>query len=294
MKNIAKNFFRRMCICLFLSAFVFIQIFTASAEEYLIQTVPSPQPGSIAGEWAVLALSRGSAEVPEGYYQGYLDRLEETLKACDGVLHPVKRTEYVRTALALAALGENPASFRGYDLITPLTDVQAVKLQGNNGPIWALIALDSGDYPGVEEARRALLAEILSAQNSDGGYPIAAGSDSNVDMTAMALTALAGHMEDTEVNACAERALEFLSGAEISSCESWAQLLLAYSSLGMQAEAAWALESMAGYAIDGGYRHDFDQQTADAMASEQAAYAIVAYERMTDGKNKLFDMRDVK
>lgn len=271
-----------------------ILAFGACAEEYLLKTVPAPQPGSIGGEWAVLALSRGDSEVPEGYFEGYLDHLEEFLEACDGILHPVKRTEYARTALALASLGEDPAAFRGYDLLSPLKDVQAVKLQGNNGPIWALIALDSGDYADVDEARAALLKEIISAQNGDGGYPIAAGSASNVDMTAMALTALAGHMEDTEVDACAERALEFLSGAEISSCESWAQLLLACSSLGMQAEAARALESMAGYAIDGGYRHDFDQQTADAMASEQAAYAIVAYERMMDGRNKLFDMRDAK
>lgn len=275
-------------------AFVSVLVFGACAEEYLLKMVPAPQPGSIGGEWAVLALARGEAEVPSGCFEGYLDRLEESLKACNGVLHPVKRTEYARTALALAALGEDPAAFRGFDLLSPLLDVQAVKLQGNNGPIWALIALDSGDYSGVDEARKALLAEVLAAQASDGGYPIASGSASNVDMTAMALTALSSHLSDAAAKTSVNRALEYLSSAEITSCESWAQLLLAYSSLGMQAEAAQALESMATYAIDGGYRHDFDQQSADAMASEQAAYAIVAYERMLDGRNKLFDMKDVK
>lgn len=274
--------------------FVAILAFGACAEEYLLKTVPAPQPGSIGGEWVVLALSRGDSEVPEGYFEGYLDHLEELLEACDGILHPVKRTEYARTALALASLGEDPAAFRGYDLLSPLKDVQAVKLQGNNGPIWALIALDSGDYAGVEEARAALLAEIISAQNGDGGYAIAAGGASDVDMTAMALTALSRHMSGAAAKGCAERALEYLAGAQLSSCESWAQLLLAYSTLGMRQEAAQAREGMEVYAIDGGYRHDFDQQTADGMASEQAAYAAVAYERMLDGRNALFDMRDVK
>lgn len=142
--------------------------------------------------------------------------------------------------------------------------------------------------------RAALLAEIISAQNGDGGYAIAAGGASDADMTAMALTALSRHMADAAAKGCAERALEYLAGAQLSSCESWAQLLLAYSALGMQQEAAQAREGMEAYAIDGGYRHDFDQQTADGMASEQAAYAAVAYERMLDGRNALFDMRDVK
>lgn len=284
------NALKSLLIWAFVSAFVF----GACAEEYLLKNVLSPQPGSIGGEWAVLALARGDADVPSDCFEGYLDRLEESLKVCNGVLHPVKRTEYARTVLALAALGEDPAAFRGFDLLSPLMDAQAVKLQGNNGPIWALIALDSGDYSDVEEARKALLAEVLAAQASDGGYPIAPGSASNVDMTAMALTALSSHITDAAAKACASRAFEYLSGAEITSCESWAQLLLAYSSLEMQAEAAQAMESMAAYAIDGGYRHDFEQQSADAMASEQAAYAIVAYERMLNGRNKLFDMRDVK
>ncbi len=290
MKKRIRNLAQNLVVLAFVSALVF----GVCAEEYLLKMVPSPQPGSIGGEWAVLALARGEAEVPSGCFEGYLDRLEESLKACNGVLHPVKRTEYARTALALAALGEDPASFRGFDLLSPLLDAQAVRLQGNNGPIWALIALDSGDYSGVDEARKALLAEVLAAQTSDGGYPIAPGGASNVDMTAMALTALSSHLSDAAAKTSVARALEYLSSAEITSCESWAQLLLAYSSLEMQAEAAQALESMAAYAIDGGYRHDFDQQSADAMASEQAAYAIVAYERMLDGRNKLFDMRDVK
>ena len=35
----------------------------------------------------------------------------------------------------------------GYDLTKPLGDYDRTIWQGLNGPIWALIALDSRDYP---------------------------------------------------------------------------------------------------------------------------------------------------
>ena len=229
--------------------------------------------------------------MPEGYYERYLDRVEETLEACGGVLHQIKRTEYSRVALALAALGENPADFRGYDLLAPLTEVDMVKIQGNNGPIWALIALNSNDYPGTEEAKAKLAEEILAQQNADGGFGIAPGQNSNIDMTAMALTALAGN---EAAAACIESALDFLAGAEFASSESCAQALVAYSALNMPLDAAAMREMLESYAIDGGYRHLMDENEINGMATEQAGYAIAAYERMLNGENALFDMRDAK
>lgn len=265
---------------------------SVSMAQTLLEMVPEPQMGSIGGEWAVIALARGGADVPDGYYDGYLDRLEDTLEACGGVLHPVKRTEYSRVALALAALGENPADFRGYDLITPLTEVDMVKIQGNNGPIWALIALDSNDYPGTEAAKAQLVSEIIAMPNADGGFGIAPGQGSNVDMTAMALTALAKHAD--EAVDCIEAALGFLASAEFASSESCAQALVAYSALNMSVEAAQMREELEGYAVGGGYRHLMDENEVNGMATEQVLYAIAAYERMLNGQNALFDMRDAK
>lgn len=261
--------------------------------EGLLSMVPEPHVGSVGGEWAIIALARGGHDVPEGYYEGYLDRVEETLEACGGVLHQIKRTEYSRVALALAALGENPADFRGYDLLTPLTETDMVKIQGNNGPIWALIALDSNDYPGTEDAKAKLIQEILVQQNVDGGFGIAPGQASNIDMTAMALTALAGNADADEA-ACIEAALNFLAAAEFDSSESCAQALVAYSALNMLKEAAEMRDALEEYAIDGGYRHLMDDNEINGMATEQAGYAIAAYERMLNGENALFDMRDAK
>lgn len=276
-----------------LTALVLLCSFTCMAE-MLVELVPEPQMGSVGGEWAIIALARGGHAVPDGYYEGYLDRLEKALEACGGVLHQIKRTEYSRVALALAALGENPADFRGYDLITPLIETDMVKIQGNNGPIWALITLDSGDYPGTDEAKAKLVVEILSQQNEDGGFGIAPGQASNIDMTAMALTALAKHTDADGAAACIDGALGFLAVAEFDSSESCAQALVAYSALKMPEEAGNMRNALEEYAIDGGYSHLMDEKQIDGMATEQAGYAIAAYERMLNGQNALFDMRDAK
>ena len=280
-------------ILLFIAVTVLMMTTVCSAEA-LLDMVPEPVMGNIGGDWAVIALARAGVETPDGYYEGYLDSVEQGLIDCEGMLHPVKYTEYSRTALALAALGENPADFRGFDLVKPLTDVNTVKIQGNNGPIWALIALDSGDYEGVDEARTQLIQVVLDAQNDDGGYALLYGDASGADLTAMALTALAAHTDIPEVSDAVQRGVECLVSMNLDSCESCAQTLLAYSSLGMKDEAAQVREMLEAYAVEGGYRHLPEDTEANGMSTEQACYAIAAYERMLNGQSNLFDMRDAK
>jgi hypothetical protein len=107
---------------------------------YLVGAVPAPQFGSAGGEWAVLGLARGGCAVPDGYYDAYYAGLEDDVKACGGVLHEKKYTEYSRVGLALTAIGRNPADVAGYDLLRPLADFDKVVWQGPNGAIWALLA----------------------------------------------------------------------------------------------------------------------------------------------------------
>ena len=68
------------------------------------------------------------------------------MKEHEGNLHDKKYTEYSRVIVALTAIGKNPADVAGYNLLTPLGDYEKTIWQGMNGPIWALIALDSGNY----------------------------------------------------------------------------------------------------------------------------------------------------
>ena len=121
----------------------------ADTAQYVCAAVPEPRVGSIGGEWAVLGLARSGYAVPEGYYQSYYDAVEAYVKARNGILHDKKYTEYARVILALTAIGRDARDVAGYDLTLPLGDYDKTVWQGINGPIWALIALDSGDRKSV-------------------------------------------------------------------------------------------------------------------------------------------------
>ncbi len=84
---------------------------------YVAKTVASPGFGSIGGDWVVLGLARGGADVKSGYFERYYERLESYVKSCEGVLHKRKYTEYSRVALAVTAIGKDARDVAGYDLL---------------------------------------------------------------------------------------------------------------------------------------------------------------------------------
>lgn len=203
------------------------------AAAYLASAVPSPQVASAGGEWAVLGLAR-CGRLSQSQRAAYLTTLEHTLAETQGVLSQRKYSEYARVVLALTALGEDAARTGDYDLTAPLLDGEMVEWQGINGPIFALLALDSGSYPGTE-ARERYLRDILQAQGADGGWSLA-GTRGDPDVTAQALQALAPYAAaDPEAARAIENGLACLEGlwAEGSfvTAESCAQALIAYAAL---------------------------------------------------------------
>lgn len=229
----------------------------ADTAQYVCAAVPEPQVGSIGGEWAVLGLARSGYAVPEGYYQSYYDAVEAYVKARNGILHDKKYTEYARVILALTAIGRDARDVAGYDLTLPLGDYDKTVWQGINGPIWALIALDSGDYPMPENpaaetqaTRQMYLDHILDRQRSDGGWSLAGedGAGSDPDVTATALQALAKYQDQPAVAAATQEALACLSGQQdgqggfaswsTSNSESVVQVLVALCELGLPLDDA--------------------------------------------------------
>ncbi len=280
----------------------------AGAQNYLKKQISKPAPGSVGGEWTVFALARSNAEVKSGYYDGYYEKLCDKLKAADGVLSTRKYTEYSRTLLALAALGKDVRDVCGYDLTLPLEETVKVASQGTNGAIFALLALDSQGY-GSREAREVYKNAILRAQNKDGGFALAEESNSDIDITAMALCALSPYRYEAEVAAAIERALEYISdsqeksggfesyGAENS--ESAAQVLCALATLGIDVNderfvkrGHSVLDALLSYhTSDGGFAHT--GSTSNIMATEQALYALAAYSRRQAGQSALYKLADV-
>lgn len=289
----------------------------AQTAAYLSASVPDPGVSSIGGEWAVIGLARNGS-LPADYAASYYSNLVRTLRDTDGVLHRVKYTEYSRVVLALSSLGFDPTDVVGYDVLLPLGDFDQVCWQGVNGPIWALIALDSRGYdaPTAPDGKRqttrdALIDAILESEISGGGWALS-GSVPDVDMTAMALTSLSPYRgARADAAAAIERGLSILSSlqgegggygdAGSATSESCAQVVVALASLGIDPasderfakESGSVLDALCSFAVPGGgFKHIADGEV-NGMATEQGFYALVAYERLLSGKTSLFDMSDV-
>lgn len=272
--------------------------------KYILKTTPNPCVGSIGGEWAVLGLARSGEEVPQEFYQRYYENVKSYVKECKGILHDKKYTEYSRVILALTAIGKNPADVAGYNLLIPLADYEKTMWQGINGPIWALIALDSGNYEipqntdaKIQATRKMYVDYILNAQKSDGGWSLLKESSvSDADVTAMAIQALSKYTEDEKVDKAVKKALSMLKNTAPSTSESLAQILTALCELGKKYDNAKLRENVTkdllSFYTDGGFSHT-DGSAVNQMSTEQAFYSLVALKRFLNGEPSLYTMRDV-
>lgn len=293
--------------------------------QYIYNTVKTPQVGSIGGEWAILGLARSEYKVPEKYYRDYYATVEAYVKERKGVLHDKKYTEYSRLTVALTAIGKDPRDVAGYNLLMPLGDFDKTIWQGINGPIWALIALDSGSYPmpqnpgAATQATRAMYVdEILSRQLSDGGFSLfggiagasAADEKSDPDITGMALQALAKYQDRDDVKKVTGEALECLSrlqnanggfaGWGAGNSESCVQVIVAITELGMPLDDPRFVKNgntlldnlMTFYRPGQGFLHTADGSGVNQMATEQGFYGLVAAQRAQEGQSSLYRMVD--
>ena len=247
----------------------------------LLEKNPEPIPGPLGGEWLVLGMCRLGYDLPEGWIDGYRQKLERYVTDCGGILHDRKYTEYSRVILTVTAMGGDARNVAGYDLTAPLEDYEQTIFQGVNGAIYALLALDSGNY-GSEAIRERYIAHILEKELPDGGWCMM-GDVPEADVTAMALQALAKYRDREDVGAAVERGLKVLEAAEYTTSEAVSQTIVALSELGMPADEKVKL--LLTYQTEAGdFRHVMDAD-ADALSTEQAFYALVSASLQTGGKS---------
>ena len=297
----------------------------ADTKKYIQNNVPAPVVASDRGEWAVLGLARAGVELSDAYIQAYYGKVVAYVQknmGADGVLvdpesHNPTVTDNERIILALTAIGKDPANVGGKNLLTALQDRNIMQVTDTsktdiNGLVFGLLALNSGNYT---QDSYWLVQAILTQQNEDGSWSASADTKpaSDVDMTAMALQALAPYYNeggDTTVNAAVDKALQWLSakykGTGYTSAESCAQVVVALSALQLNANSDssfvktvdGAPTSVLGdllryYLGEGqGFKHAASGKTADQKATEQALYAMAAYERYCRRTNALYDMTD--
>lgn len=297
----------------------------ADTKKYIQNNVPAPVVASDRGEWAVLGLARAGVALSDEYIQAYYGKVVAYVQknmGADGVLvdpesHNPTVTDNERIILALTAIGKDPANVGGKNLLAALQDRNIMQVTNTsdtdiNGLVFGLLALNSGNYT---QDSYWLVQAILTQQNENGSWSASADRKpvGDVDMTAMALQALAPYYNeggDTTVNAAVNKALQWLSAkyknTGYTSAESCAQVVVALSALQLNANSDssfvktvdGAPTSVLGdllryYLGEGqGFKHAASGNTADQKATEQALYAMAAYERYCRRTNALYDMTD--
>ena len=285
---------------------------------YLQAQIAEPGTGSVGGDWLIFGLARSGVKVPQKYFDAYYENVEAAVREKNGVLSDRKYTEYSRTVLALTAIGKNPADVAGFDLLKPLADFEQVTRQGLNGTIFALLALDSGNYEipenpdaAVQATRQMYVDELLARALPDGGWTLT-GGEPDVDITAMTLQALAKYRDQADVTAAVERGLAVLSSLQepdggyvswgSSNSESVAQVIVALTELGVPLSDerfvkndVTVADALLRFAQENGaFVHVRDGSGGDdEMATEQAFYALAAIHRAETGETTLYDMTDV-
>ncbi len=275
-------------------------------------------------EWDIINSARAGLaddDMKKGYIESVKAALDETK---DPMLSKTRSTVNSGVITALTAIGADPRDFYGYDLLTPLSDLEYIKQQGVNGPIYALTALDTHNYDipentvgTVQTTRDALIKAILDEQENDGGWTIDtwSGKDgSDADMTAMALQALAPYYNSSDsVKTAIDKALAFLSenqdknGMFVSygspDCESCAQVLTALCALDMNVyENDMFIKNERDpftallYFLnenDNKFSHLTDGES-NALSTTQGYTAVIALYRHDSNMNTFFDMTDTK
>lgn len=311
-------------------AFAEGETLTATVDKTLKETLAqetaqltNPEFGS---EWVILGLARsGYLEKGSKYFSDYYSNVVSYVNkqaekangqgAPAGALHPVKCTENSRLIIALSAIGRDAAAVGNWDLVKPYENYDWISGQGLNSVIFALIALDTVNDPVSDTGiRQRCVNYILSRQLSDGGWAYQEDAKSaDPDMTAMSLQALSRYTEQEKVADAVEAAVACLSAMQNSdgsytsyeavNSESISQVIVACTALDINphtdsrfikngTSAVKALLSFYDSSAKA-FRHVKDKDV-DGMATEQAAYALTAYQRLVEEKPSLYDMSDVK
>ena len=285
----------------------------------LSENIPEPAFGTEAGEWSVLCLARGECfNKNHSYFSDYYKRIVEYVNTraaeinMNGALHKSKSTDNSRLILALSSIGKTATSVGNWNLIQPYNDFDWIKKQGINGVIFTLIALDSHQYETDDPTiRRQCLNYLLEKELPNGGW-LLSETAMDADTTAMALQAMSKYMENADVAAAAQRAFKRLSEEQLptggflckndETCESVAQVIVACVAWGINPDTDHRFIKNGNSAIDNILTYYVAEESmfkhihmgnSNGMATDQACYALIAYDRMVNGKSFLYDCSDV-
>lgn len=275
--------------------------------------------GSPTGDWTAMAYAFAGQKKTCSDYLPELENYIVKQYRKKGNLSDVKATEYHRAALAILALGGDPADVnKKGEHVNLVADGTwnfpggSPGLQGSNGLIYALLMLDSKAYDTPQlDLRSQYVEELLTYQKDSGAFCIDNSLDGDVDITAMALQALAKYRDDEQVNTAVQKALDWLEGqmtekavfqnSDSESAESSAQVILALCALGedpdkdeqFQKNGRTLLDGLNDYRMkDGMYMHESSDQKENIMATYQSLLALEAVQELREEQKWIFDFTE--
>ncbi|MCL2089146.1 MAG: hypothetical protein FWH14_06660 [Oscillospiraceae bacterium] len=196
-----------------------------------------------------------------------------------------KPSEMARDILSLTFLRENPFLAGGEtNLISLLADFDNIESEGAMGVIFALLALDSNDYDYTgKHTRENLIDIILQYRNDDGGFSLYKEQNSDIETTALAVTALSAYADTAEsVSAAQDYLLRKFKSGEIETADAMSRLIVSIAAAG----GNYDNYSIYGIGIvdallsfqdrNGGFNHSNITDDANIDSTEQAVIALVA------------------
>lgn len=272
---------------------------------------------SYGDEWAIFTTLRAGASVSQENLDKYYENIKSVLKD-EKKVKRMRATDYARVIITLEAMGKDPADVDGTNLLEKLYNNKSLEGDTSNCAIWALIGLDGWKSEIPSDAlwtREKLINKILTFQTKDGGFGLIDDKTSSIDITGMALQSLAPYYNDSKypsVKKAVDKSLEYLKGQKTqnagytdsgteNSC-STAQILTAVTALKIdpvKAENGFTsgnknmITNLDSYKAESGFGWQ-DNKKENGMATQQATYALVAYERMAEDRAGLYDLTDTQ
>jgi LPXTG-motif cell wall-anchored protein len=255
------------------------------------------------GDWEAISLKQLGKPIPAGY----LESVKQTVKDKQGKFHSI--TDAERYTMGILAAGGDPTNIVGYNLVGAIYNGDVTK-QGLNGVAYALIALDSATFKVPDTAvwtREKLVKQLLDKQNKDGGWTWdITSTTSDLDTTAMVLTALAPYKNQTGAKASVESAIKYITAqfaaSKINNSSTAAQIIIALSALGIDANSTqFAVNNMSlvqyllnfqnnsGVAsLRGGF--GYTDTNSDPFSTAFGIQALAAYNLFKEGKGSLYTL----